>query len=485
MSKQKTHWCLTVPARCLADFTPEGKATFLGAVGNRDGIKLTYSDALDITLTVGFLEGADDNTKEPHYHCLMSNPPGKSSTKGRCITTLELNGMVCKSDIYIQELQSSLVAYRRYMFKAEGENDKTSTDITLEDTVKRLKDNGMIITKEKFFAELLKLRGASWCTRNKGVIDTFTANTALFDANRIIEKPINTEKVVERGKHMIACFYETILKNIEEHGCVTDHQLFDGLNSDLKAKAITLIALTPMMFSRCEDVDNIPALYLWGQASSGKSFLFNSSKAYKHLATDASGVGRFKLDGIESGILMDDIQSHTIDNDNNLSTIRSLALGGSTRIKVHSDTKLINAFIVCTSNAKPAYLDSIYPPVEAMAWKRRFITLHMTKNNFVDFIHSTGNEFDYQCMFENIAVFYRGVYEDCVREFKNFEVFKDYYENCTRYINYDDVKVEELLNDGMDKHLCDLDDIGEPSNKKAKCDVDDNDEPSNKKPKLN
>lgn len=454
MSKQKTHWCLTIPARMLANFTEEARALFLAAVGNREGIKLPYNESVDFTFIVGYLEGSDDNTKEPHYHCLMSNPAGKSSTKGRCVTTLKGNGMNCPTDIYIQELQSTLPAYKRYMFKSEPENEKSIVDVTLEDTIRALKDTGLIVTRDKFYAELLKYKGATWCTRNKSIIDTFSMNTALFDSNRIIKKEINTERIVQRGKNMIVCFYETIKKNVDSHGIVSDHPLFEDLNNEYISKAITLIALTPMLFSRSEDVDNVPAIYLWGQASSGKSFLFNSSKAYKLLATDAAGVGRFKLDGVESAILMDDIQNITIDNDNNVSTIRALALGGATRIKVHSDTKLIHAFVVCTSNSKPAFLDSAYPPMEANAWKRRFVILQMTKNNFVDFVASSGNEFDYHCMYEHIAVFYKGVYEDCIKHSNKFEIFEDYYKNCDKYlIHSNPVETVDLLDDSLDAQL--------------------------------
>lgn len=434
MSKQKTHWCLTIPARALSGFTEAARSTFLDAVGNRDGIKIPYSDEIDFNFTIGYLEGSDDATKEPHYHCLMSNPSGKSSTKGRCLTTLNANGFACNVDIYIQELQTTLLAYKRYMFKAEPDNEKSLVDLVLEDTIRSLREGGLMITRDKFHAELLKLKGATWCTRNKAIIDTFSMNTLLFDNNRLIKKEVNVERIISRGKNLIACFHDTILKNIEAYGVETEHGLFDGLSNEYKAKAITLIALTPMLFSRSEDVDNIPGLYLWGQASSGKSFLFNSSKCYKPLATDATGVGRFKLDGVESGILMDDIQSFTIDADNNIATIRALCLGGATRIKVHSDTKLIHAFVVCTSNAKPDFLDSVYSKVEASAWKRRFVCLKMSKDNFVDFVASSGNEFDYSCMFEHIAHFYMGLYKDCIAVSSNFKIFEDYCNNCNRYI---------------------------------------------------
>lgn len=433
MSKQKTHWCLTIPARVLPDFTEAARTTFLNAVGNREGIKIPYNGEIDFNFTVGYLEGADDVTKEPHYHCLMSNPPGKTSTKGRCLTTLNANGFVCNIDIYIQELQSSLLAYKRYMFKAEPDNEKSLVDLVLEDTIRSLRGSGMMVTRDKFLAELLKLKGATWCTRNKSIIDTFSMNTSLFDNNRIIKKEVCTDKVISRGQNLIACFYETILKNVDKFGVVTEHSLFDDLSNEYKAKAITLIALTPMLFNRSEDVDNIPGLYLWGQASSGKSFLFNCSKSYKQLATDATGVGRFKLDGVESGILLDDIQSFTLDADNNIATIRALCLGGATRVKVHSDTKLIHAFIVCTSNAKPDFLDSLYNNVEASAWKRRFVCLQMCKDNFVDFVASSGNEFDYSCMYPHIANFYMKVYQDCVGKFESFKIFEDYANNCNRY----------------------------------------------------
>jgi hypothetical protein len=443
MAKQRAHWCLTIPHRVLEHFSNEGRKLFETGINKAEGLQLNYNDQTTYKVVIGPKEGADDNTQEDHYHVLISNQPGKASTKGRCITVLEMYGMMCREPIYIQPLNSTVSKYTDYMFKTVKQSKAQAVDAFLSDTLDGMRQRGMNVTKEKFFNELLQTKGASWCTKQKAVIDTFTSNTMLFDSMRIIHKAFDKGEILERTEKLIESFYNTILANLNQHGYDTDHPAFQNIDTELLADYITIHACIPFLFQRCEEVDNMPALYLYGDPASGKSFLFNSGRCYKHIPSDASGVGRFKLDGNESAILMDDVSKDTIDDPTNIGTLRSLALGGTAKIKIHSDSKAIQAFVVITSNEKPNFLTNMYAQTQAKAWKRRFISIYMTQNNFHEFYVASGTEMDYQISQNHIAKFIMKV----AKEFQQndstqqmYSLIKDYIKRCNLYVTEEELK---------------------------------------------
>lgn len=421
MAKQRAHWCLTIPAAIVEQFEPESLATFKAKAGNKDGIPLAYKPDYIYKFIIGSLEAEDDNTKEPHYHCLLSNPKGKASTKGRCTTILGMYGYTLNGPIYIQPLQSKLCHYIDYMFKENTSYKTHSVDHILQDAADHITAKKLNLSKQNFFNYLLQERGAHWCTKNKPVIDTFTSNTLLFDNKRIIVNPVNNDEIARRACAMIQAFQKTVYNNLKDRDrrfVLTEHQDCQHIliHATDMSKFITILTLIPYLFQRSQEVDNLPSLYFYGEPSSGKSYMFQAGKAYKYIASDANGVGRFKLDGTESALLFDDIKSKTIDQENNMSLLRTLTIGGTGRVKVHSDTKLITAFIVCTSNDEPHFLDKGPTYIketpygnkpelmddfipkwdnQQMAWQRRFIAVHFLKKNFEDFLVSSGNEFDY------------------------------------------------------------------------------------------
>jgi hypothetical protein len=346
MAKQRAHWCLTIPAAIVEQFEPEALANFKANAGKKDGIHLEYKPDYTYTFVIGSLEAEDDNTKEPHYHCLLSNPKGKASTKGRCTTILGMYGYNLNGPIYIQPLQSKLCHYIDYMFKENTSYKTHSIDTILQDAADHITTEKMNLSKQNFFNYLLKERGAYWCTKNKAVIDTFTSNTLLFDNKRIISNPVNNEEIARRANAMILAYQKTLYNNLTVKNFkvrITQHQDMEHLlihPTDM-SKFITIVTLIPYLFQRSPEVDNLPSLYFYGEPSSGKSYMFQAGKAYKYIASDANGVGRFKLDGTESALLFDDIKDKTIDQENNMSLLRTLTIGGTGRVKIHSDTKLI------------------------------------------------------------------------------------------------------------------------------------------------
>ncbi len=101
--------------------------------------------------------------------------------------------------------------------------------------------------------------------------------------------------------------------------------------------------------------------------------------------TDAPGCSRYQKNSNEDGYLLDDITSYTLDDSSNSTTIRHLALGGPSRVKVYGGTQKVRAFVVCTSNDTPNFLSEEGDPAlknHYFAWRRRFIAINFT--TFVD-----------------------------------------------------------------------------------------------------
>jgi len=147
--------------------------------------------------------------------------------------------------------------------------------------------------------------------------------------------------------------------------------------------AVTMIAILPMVAKRTKNPDNLPGLYFYGGAGTGKSYFFNQNTAYHMVPTDASGVSRYQQQANVDGYLLDDITSDFLDEKTNSSTLRNLALGGTATVKTFGNTLKVRGFLVCTSNNTPNFLfkeDLKNPDIRANcnAWKRRFIAIKFT-----------------------------------------------------------------------------------------------------------
>lgn len=443
MAKQKAHWCLTILEEdVLHSFTDEGRQKFLEFAGNRLGFEIAHKNGISYHFTIGPMEGQDENTQENHYHCLFSSPKGKAATKGRCIELLDSIGFVL-GPTYVQPLDSTLTNYLNYMFKSV-KTKLPSTDQILADAGQQMRESGENLTKRKFLDLLLNTHGATWVTKNKSVIDTFTSTTLLFDPSRLVEREVDPEEIKERVTTIIDAFNSTIYDNLLQFGYECKHAVFNQEIQDIDlltlSNFITFISIIPYLFNRCEQIDNIPALYLYGEPGAGKSFVYSFGRSYKHLASDAAGVGRYKLEGNESGILLDDVHKDFIDDEANFQTLRTLTLGNTGRVKVHGDTQQINAFIVITSNDEPVYLKQNYSENQALAWKRRFISIKFVKENFKDFLLMNGTEMDYRFGKVQAAKILSSLYTNILAiEPKMAKLIAIYYNKLTNYISCEEM----------------------------------------------
>lgn len=112
------------------------------------------------------------------------------------------------------------------------------------------------------------------------------------------------------------------------------HNQFQDLSAVIMGHFVLLISIMPTILDRGVWGDNLPGLYLWGKSNTGKSYIFNRNPTYSKIPADASGVGRFKLSGVEAAYLIDNACRGFMSNSNNISTIKQLAEGAEPSTKV-------------------------------------------------------------------------------------------------------------------------------------------------------
>lgn len=416
MSKQKAHWAITIREETYMAWSENQRKIFDSFVGKYEKcqgerIKLEYDNHQHYWLAVGLKEREDDNTSTPHWHCLFSCLPGKTCTAGRVRTIMGMNNMLIPQE-YLQMLDTNPMTYMKYAHKTSSNSRKRDdVDGIIKETFDMLKQKS-IVSKDSFMAHLCEKYGASWVTKNKTIIDTFCSIQEQCYAERIVIAEECTEDIVERTQQIISSFHDNILKQINGRNgqFQTKCEALNDVRKDDIAKYITFIALLPYMFQRAQNViDNIPGLYFWGDANSGKSFIFQLGKCYRTIATDSVGVGKFKLETCESAFLLDDIKGDAIDSGSYMATLRQLTLGAKTRIKIHSETKQIKGFVAVTSNEKPAFLGSEYDEKNRNAWLRRFIVIQFVRDLNMDEILVNGNEFEYKAALSTIAPFMKNI----------------------------------------------------------------------------
>jgi hypothetical protein len=437
MSKQKAHWALTIKEDCYLTWSPKKREEFDYFVGKYiqcqgERMQLHYDKTSNYILAVGLKEKEDENTSSTHWHCMFSCQPGKTCTAGRVRIVMGMNFMTIP-DEYLQPLDTNPMTYMKYANKTSPDSrKKTDVDGILRDEFNMLKKKS-VVSKDTFNAYLCDKYGATWITKNKTIIDTFCSIQEQCYAERIVVDVDDDVDIAERVKEIISSFHDNVLKQIQTQGHF--HTKADALNNVKQediAKYITFISLIPYMFQRARNaIDYIPGLYFWGDANAGKSFIFQLGKAYRTIATDSVGVGKFKLETCEAAFLLDDVKGDAVDTGSYISTLRQLTLGAYTRVKIHSETRQIKGFVSVTSNEKPCFLESEYDEKNRNAWLRRFIVLEFKRDKNMDELIVNGNEFEYTIAQETIAPFMlniakhlRETYGESHRVYKSIHIYK-------------------------------------------------------------
>lgn len=432
---QRAHWCMTLPSKVVTSWNNDTKEKFFLLVGNRSGQDLEFNN-FNYKFIVGNLEGADNTTQEEHYHCLFSCVPGKTCTKTRVLESLRSIGYVIDSPLYLQPLDTTVSRYMDYMFKAGNVmNAKNSYDELISNAMAELRKQGSP-SKEQLILQLVNNHGINWYTKNKAMVDNYCNIPELFSPEKIVTCDVDSDGNVARCKELIRSYVTMFKKNIETSGFYTKHKAFELADNDTCARYMTVVSLLPNLFRRVEcRMDNIPALYLWGDSGSGKSTLYTQGKSYRMLATDSAGICKFKLDGAQTAFLFDDVNADVLKDVQFSSTLRQLCLGSFSRIKIHSDTKNVKGWVVMTSNEEPLFIrDPEMSPEHKAAWARRFLCLKFNSNHVADF-DLNGTEFTDHKSIRYMAEF---VSDTCdlisVRNPALYETLKVYHSNCHKYL---------------------------------------------------
>jgi hypothetical protein len=359
------------------------------------GHEVQYKDN-HYLLIVGPVEMADDNNPYPHRHAMLHSV-GHSVTKGRAKE-------VVACFLGIEEFQPSYFkptdnpsAYLKYMFKndeAAGPKRKRTSNDILEDAVLASKRQKGCVDKT-FIKELLSTpgnQGAAWVSKNSKLINDYISIKPLCDSRRILHFDVNEEETLENTYDVITNYRNNLKAQLKKNSFKTTCKDFADWTCHDVRRYITLMTLLPNFVSRANKVDNLPGLYFWGRSDCGKSFMFNESPAYRKVANDAKGVGRFRQEGDQAGFLLDDWTNADFMDPTNSSTLRQIALGSTARIKTFGDTEEIRGFVVATSNDIPFHLGHDIPDGQnadsiekhRAALNRRFITLEFTEDIDVD-----------------------------------------------------------------------------------------------------
>lgn len=455
MSKQKAHWAITIKEESFNSWSKAKQEEFLKFVGkyinqNGDRISMKYADTV-YTLAIGFKEKEDANTSSTHWHCLFSCLPGRTCTAGRVRFVMEDYGFPIYHE-YLQQIDTSPSIYMKYANK-EQLDKSTDLDRKLEEEFNHLKST-KIVSRDMFMNYLCNKYGVTWITKNKTIIDTYCSMQDQCYKERMIVDEENEQELLSRIQSIVTKYHDNILYQLQKPGALqSKSEAINDVETDDIARYITLISLLPYLFQRVQNcIDFIPGLYFWGEANTGKSFIFQLGKSYKTIATDSTGIGKFKLETCESAFLMDDVKGDTIDNSAYMSTIRQLALGTYSRVKIHSETRMIKGFVAVTSNEKPAFLSKEYDEKNRDAWLRRFIVLNFRSNKDMEELIINGNEFEYKVSLKVIGPFFKNVCNELLSKYGESHMINKslskYLANMHIYIEDDTTEEESTEEDG-------------------------------------
>lgn len=376
MAYRKAYWCFTYePGHKTVEHTSTCGKDF-----EYNNTKVNYG--------LGPIEQKDERNCYPHHHGWISCMPGETITKGKCIKILKELELYNEGQ-YVHERSATKDAYVKYCFKTSSE--RFEPEVVIDKAIKSIREMGEKPTKNNLVSKLAVTEGAVFVTKHKQLIDSFMSIPVLCQKKkRTVDESVDLLQNVANFYQATGNFIQIVTDNVNKNGIDTTHKAFEDSSRQDQVKAILINTLLPICVSRKKITDGLPALWLYGQAYTGKSFMYTQIPNYKHIATDAAGVSRYKLNGEQSGFLLDDIDQDFITNDSNASLVKKLAIGETTSIKVFGDVADVRGFLVVTSNHKPGYLtkknededDQAFEWNKA-AFRRRFIALKFTEK--IDF----------------------------------------------------------------------------------------------------
>jgi hypothetical protein len=387
---RKAVWCFTYPVD--AD---ERKVS-------KDGIEFNHHSKT-YKLVIGPVEQPDSNTDYPHQHGYIQCPVSTALTKGQATAILRDAGLY-KEGMYLHELETTKAKYHSYCFKSDGAANNNA-ERAIKRAYKHIEEtDGVKVTKKRLTTQLAKIEGAAFVARNKQIIDVTLATPEIYKDNKTVDESVDVQENMRNYMQCVTNFKQIITNAVTKHGIVTTHKLFQDCSREDQINAVVAIALLPTVARRKRITDGLPALWFHGLPNCGKSYLFSQIPNYKKIATDAEGVGRFRMEGEQTAYLIDDVDAGWIFKPANSKTMKALAVGERDVIKTFGDTQEVRGFCVLTSNCIPDHLCPCPPVPEGgdaelfkksheyncNAWKRRIISLFFDETAdydsiFVDF----------------------------------------------------------------------------------------------------
>ena len=370
------HWCFTLineDADCVNNTTRFGKDVTLSGKMCR--------------VYISQKENANDEISNTHRNCLLhiiQSGGGHNRTQGQAMQMIKEFLPDLKMDINLRKLSSSVHDFLCQYWRSENPV-RNKVEQRLIQSLEKIKATGMAVTGKRFKRQVIKDEGPTYYHRNKAVCDIILSEPDLFQPGRKVPFECNSKTNFLNMFKAVILFERQIKKNLYKNHFITTHNTYSKLNVEEMSELIVFLALLPMVLDRWEGVDGLPALYLYGVPHTGKSFMFTACPYYRKIATDATGVSRFRLQGCENSWLLDDVKMGCIDESSNSSVLRDLTIGGEHPVKVMGDTLNVRGFVVVTSNDKPPFLGdapSNYTgnwEMNCAAWKRRFIAINMTE----------------------------------------------------------------------------------------------------------
>ena len=244
-------------------------------------------------------------------------------------------------------------------------------------------NNSGIPSIDRYRRQVIKDSGTAFYQKNKQLLYSIFREKELYIPGRKVPFKINPDENFNNMVKVVKMFKKIIKTNLYANGFNCSNSVIKDLDLDDVSTVVLLLALMPVLYDRWEGGDNLPGLYLYGLPNTGKSFMFNASPYYRKIATDAQGVSRFQLQGVESAWLLDDVKATTLDEPAIFTTLRQITLGSQATVKTKGATMNVRGFVVVTSNDNPLYLGEVPAgytrnwEMNSSAWKRRFISIYM------------------------------------------------------------------------------------------------------------
>lgn len=337
---RKCNWCFTLAcfnSECNHDITTlpvmkEKPKNFVKSVLN----SLTYNIQLGPRQLAG-----TNYIQYPHHHGIITFS-STAATVGQVKALLTSLGMNLLND-YCKPLASTRVKYAEYSYSEDGE---PVLDAKLKRTFDEMSETGQTVTIKRFKKRLQQEYGSQFLIKNKQSIEI--ALPEMESPLSLLANIVDTISDETNFLNFNTCLNKWI-ENIKTTNIQTTHRAFINASRNDLQLSVAVINMIQWLWKRAPNTyDDIPMICYLGTSGCGKSWFLEQIKCYKQIATDAQGVGRYKLN-IEKGYLLNEWTENDIFEITNWKTIKQLATGGHAVVKTFGDTIETKGWVVvCT-----------------------------------------------------------------------------------------------------------------------------------------